>query len=377
MRRAGRLDGVELSLLRRVPARAPEGAVDLGLGEPGLAPPPQLRPAFDTLGIAPHGYTPNAGLSELRETVAHYLGARSGADSVCVTVGSEEALFASLLAFVDPGDEVLVPDPGYPAYAAVARLAGGLPVSYRLPADKQFAFSLEEIERKVSARTKAVVVNTPSNPTGGVLSREDLVALAKLARSRDLLLVSDEVYREIYFDERPTSLLDVYPEGVVVGGLSKAAGLTGWRLGWAAGSPELIEAITVVHQYVATCAPAPSQRLALELLRNLDPEVFDSRRRVYRCRRDLMNELLKIQSCTPALAPQGAYYMLVEAAPNGDSLALALDLVERAGLITIPGVAFGAEASRYLRLSFSPEESVIREGVKRLGAALEKLSTFI
>lgn len=370
VRRAARLDGVDLSLLRRVVSRAPEGAIDLGLGEAGLPPPPSLRPAIEALGSVEHRYTPNAGLPELRETVARYLGAAEGADAVCVTVGSEEALFAALLAFVDPGDEVLVPDPGYPSYPAVARLAGGVPVPYRMPAETGFAFSLDELERRISPRTRAIVVNTPSNPTGGVLTRVDLEGLSAVARSRDLLLVSDEVYREIYFDGRPPSLLDVHPEGIVLGGLSKAAGLTGWRLGWAAGAPERIEAVTTVHQYVATCAPAPSQRLALELLRDLDPEVFHVRRRWYRRRRDVMSALVESELGARAPRPRGGFYMLVEAAPLGDSLAVALDLLERARVITVPGAAFGEEASRHLRLSFSVEERTIREGLRRLGAVL-------
>lgn len=370
MRKASRLEGVELSLLRRVMSRAPAGAIDLGIGEPGLDPPPVLRSAMDALGTQTHGYTPNAGSPDLREAVARYLGSAGGSDSVCVTVGSEEALFDTLLAFVNPGDEVLVPDPGYPPYPVVARLVGAIPVSYRLSAENGFELSLDAVERKISSRTKAVIVNSPSNPTGRVLSLEHLHGLVELARSKDLLLVSDEVYREIYFDERPPSLLDVYPEGVVVGGLSKSAGLTGWRLGWAAGSPERIEAITIVHQYVATCAPTPSQRLALALLRDLDPRVFESRRRVYRSRRDLMSALVESEMHARLWVPDGSYYMLVEAAPNGDSLALALDLLERARVVTIPGIAFGEEASRYLRLSFSAEENTIREGVARLGAAL-------
>jgi aminotransferase len=374
MRKASRLEGVGLSLLRRVVSQAPNDAIDLGLGEPGLAPPSALCPSIDELGNDTHGYTPNAGIHELREMVALYLGAAGGANAVCMTVGSEEALFTTLLAFVDPGDEVLVPDPGYPAYPNVARLAGGVPVVYRLPAETGFDFSLDEIERQLSPRTRAIIVTTPSNPTGGIIPREQLQQLAELARAKDVLLISDEVYREIYFDERPASLLDVCPEGIVVGGLSKSAGLTGWRLGWAAGSQERIEAITVVHQYATTCAPTPSQRLALALLRDLDPSVFEARRRIYRARRDLMSTLVKSEMRVPAVLPGGAYYMLAEAAPRGDSLAVALDLLERTEVLTIPGVAFGEEASRYLRLTFSAEENTIREGVTRLGAALSLTS---
>ncbi len=370
MRRAARLDHVQTSLLRRVVEKAPADAVDLGLGEPGLAPPSSVAETIGSFGDGRFGYSPNAGFRDLREKIAVYLGSPLGPDSVCVTVGSQEALFATLLAFIEPGDEVLVPDPGYPAYPAVARIAGGVPVSYRLPEEGNFAFSVDEVERRLSPRTRAILVNTPANPTGTVLSRGDFEALLALAQARDVLVVSDEVYREIYYGDPPASLLDVSKDGIVVGGLSKSAGLTGWRLGWAAGAPERIAAVTVVHQYAATCAPSPSQRLAIDLLERIDSADFDSRRKVYRARRDLMHGLVSRELGLPARLPQGSYYLLVRAAEDGESLSLALDLLERARVVTIPGVAFGEEASCYLRLSFSAAEDVIREGVSRLRRAL-------
>jgi aspartate/methionine/tyrosine aminotransferase len=370
MRRARRLEHVEMSLLRRVVSQAPPDAVDLGLGEPGIPPPSSVAATITSFGSGEFGYSPNAGFRVLREAVARYLSSRAGPDSICVTNGSQEALLATFLAFLDPGDEVLIPDPGYPGYPPVVRIAGGVPVAYRLPEARSFAFSPEEVERRLTPRTRAILVNTPANPTGTVLSHRDFEELTALARTRDLLVVSDEVYREIYFGPRPASLLDAAEEGIVVGGLSKCAGLTGWRLGWAAGSPDRIAAITVVHQYAATCAPSPSQRLALELLDDSAAEEFASRREVYRARRDLMRELLSDDF--PCHSPEGSYYLLLKAALDGDSVSLALDLLKRARVVTIPGAAFGDEASRYLRLSFSAREDVIREGISRLRAALSR-----
>lgn len=368
--KASRLDDLDTSLVRRVLAAAPEDAIDLGLGEPGMGPPVSVRSTLQSFLDEPRGYSPNAGYPELREAVARYLKEPRGADAVCVTVGSQEALFATLMAFIEPGDEVLVPDPGYPAYPAVVRLAGGVAVAYRLPEEKAFTFVPAEVEKRLSPRTRAILVNTPANPSGTILSRQDLEGLAALARDRDLLLVSDEVYREIYFEEPPPSLLDVTPDGVVVGGLSKCAGLTGWRLGWAASSPERIAAINVVHQYIALCAPSPSQLIALDVLGDLAAVELPARRELYRSRRNLMKELVERELDLPYVSPQGAYYMLVKAAADGRSLELSLDLLHRAGVVTIPGVAFGQEAARYLRLSFSADEPTIREAMHRLRRAL-------
>jgi aspartate aminotransferase len=367
---ASRLDGVGISLIRRVLEAAPPGAVNLGFGEPTFeTPEPIVAAARESLGQERLGYTPTAGLPELREAIANDSGHGLDADSVLVTVGSQEALFATLMAWVDVGEEVLVPDPGFPAYPAIARLAGARPVPYRSSASNGFRFDASAIEPLISARTRAIVLNNPANPTGGVIPLEELRKVEGLAIEHDLLVVSDEVYREIYFEERPPSYLDVSTEGIVVSSLSKVASMTGWRLGWAVGSPERLRPIRVVHQYAVTCAPTLSQRSALAAFDSAARQKAESFRQVLKARRDLLVALVRERLGLDPLVPEATFYLMIQAPPGADSEKTSMDLVERAGVITIPGAAFGDEAEGFLRLSFSVEEDQIHAGVERLQRA--------
>ena len=370
---ASRLDGVGISLIRRVLEAAPKDAINLGFGEPNFDTPRAiLRAAHESLDEGRLGYTATAGLPELRQAIAEYSGGRLRPDSVLVTVGAQEALFATMVAWLGPGQEVLVPDPGFPAYPAIARLAGASPVPYPLRASDGFQFRAAALESLISARTRALVLNSPANPTGVIISFEELQAVAKLAADHELLVISDEVYREIYFGERPHSYLDVSTDGVVVSSLSKFASMTGWRLGWAVGTPERLEPIRVIHQYAVTCASAPSQKAALAAFGTDAQQEAASFRRELRRRRDLLATLARERLGFSPLIPEATFYMLIEAAPAGDSLRTAMELVEHARVITIPGAAFGEEASRFLRLSFSVEEEEMRDGIERIRGALRR-----
>ena len=368
---ASRLDGVGISLIRRVLEAAPPDAINLGFGEPTFDTPRAiLRAAHETLDQGRLGYTATAGLPELRQAIAEYSGDRISPDSVLVTVGAQEALFATMLAWLAPGQEVLVPDPGFPAYPAIARLAGASPVAYPLRASEGFQFSAAALESLISPRTRALVLNSPANPTGVIIPLAELRAVAKLAAEHDLLVISDEVYREIYFGERPPSYLDVSTDGVVVSSFSKFASMTGWRLGWAVCTPERMEPIRVIHQYAVTCAPAHSQKAAVAAFGTDAQREAESFRRELGHRRDLLATLVRERLGLSPLIPEATFYMLIEAAPAGDSLRTAMELVEQARVITIPGAAFGEEASRFLRLSFSVEEQEIRHGIERLRGAV-------
>ena len=370
---ASRLDGVGISLIRRVLEAAPKDAINLGFGETSFDTPRAiLRAAHEALDEGRFGYTATAGLPELRQAIAEYSGGRLSPDSVLVTVGAQEALFATMFAWLGPGQEVLVPDPGFPAYPAIARLAGASPVSYPLRASNGFQFRAAALEPLISARTRALVLNSPANPTGVVIPFEELRAVAKLAAEHELLVISDEVYREIYFGDRPPSYLDVSTDGVVVSSLSKVASMTGWRLGWAVGTPARMEPIRVIHQYAVTCAPAYSQKAALTAFGTSAQREAESFRRELRHRRDLLATLARERLGFSPLIPEATFYMLIEAAPAGDSLRTAMELVEHARVITIPGAAFGEEASRFLRLSFSVEEEEISQGVERIRGAVPR-----
>jgi aspartate/methionine/tyrosine aminotransferase len=369
---AKRLEDIRLSLIRRVLGAAPEGSINLGFGEPDFATPASIvsaaRAALETPRL---GYTANTGLPALREAVARaYAPAGAGPEWVCVTVGAEEALLVALLTWVDPGDEVLVPDPGYPAYAALVRIAGATPVPYRLPEAGGFRFELSALEEGIGPRARAVVINSPANPSGSVMRREDMARVRELARARELLVVSDEVYRELWLEEPAASFWDEPGDGIVVGSLSKSASMTGWRLGWAIAPPDRIEWMTVTHQYAVTCAPTHSQWAALAAFEDEAKGELSSWRRELSRRRDLLVSLVEGRLGWRCVVPEGTFYLLAEAAPDGRSLDLAVRLLESGKVVTIPGEAFGDEARRYLRLSFSVSEGEIREAVDRLERAL-------
>lgn len=366
---ARRLDGVSLSLIRQVFERAPAGAINLGLGEPAFATAAEiLDSAHQALDEGRLGYTFNGGIAELRELVADRSPGHRGADSVCITVGANGGLLGSMFASVDFGDEVLVPDPGFPTYAAAAALAGARPVRYRMDAGGGFRFSAAALRPLITPATRAVVINSPSNPTGHVIAATELAQLAQLADDEDLMVISDEVYQNFYYDQRCPSYLEVSSRGLVVNSLSKTEAMTGWRIGWVVGPPEFIAAITAINQHSVTCAPTLSQRAALVALGAGNEERAAQTRADFRRRRQLMLDTIDRELELPCLAPEGAFFVLVDAVPAGNSLEVALDILDKTEVITVPGVAFGDQAARFLRLSFAASEADITEGLGRLAA---------
>lgn len=366
---ARRLDGVSLSLIRQVFEKAPPGAVNLGLGEPAFDTAAEiLDSAHRVLDEGRLGYTFNGGIAELRELVANRSPGHRGADSVCITVGANGGLLGSMLASVDFGDEVLVPDPGFPTYAAAAALAGARAVRYRMEAAGGFRFSAAALRPLITPATRAVVINSPSNPTGHVIAETELAQLAQIADDEDLMVISDEVYQNFYYGERCSSYLDVSSRGLVVNSLSKTEAMTGWRIGWVVGPPEFIAAITAINQHSVTCAPTLSQRAALVALSTGSEERAEQTRADFVRRRQLMLDTIDRELEMARIAPEGAFFVLIEAVPAGNSLEVALDILDKTEVITVPGVAFGDQAARFLRLSFAASEADITEGLGRLAA---------
>jgi aspartate aminotransferase len=364
---ARRLDGVSLSLIRQVFEKAPADAINLGLGEPAFATAAVIVDAARTvLDTEQLRYTFNGGIRELRELIAERAPGEHTVDSVCVTVGANGALLGSMLASVDAGDEVLVPNPGFPTYEAITSLAGAHPVRYPMSADDGFCFSAAALETLITGKTRAIVINSPSNPTGRIIPESELESLALLADTHDLVVISDEVYREFHYRVPCPSFLDVSDRGLVINSLSKTEAMTGWRIGWVVGPPEFIGAITAVNQHSVTCAPALSQRAALRALGDGADERAAGTRADFDRRRRLMLDTIDAQLGLPRVEPDGAFFVLLEAAPGGDSLEMTLDILEKTNVITVPGVAFGQEASRFLRLSFAATEVDIVEGLRRL-----------
>jgi aspartate/methionine/tyrosine aminotransferase len=369
---AERLRGIEPSAIRRFFESAPPGSINLGLGEPDLPTPDVIkRAAITAIENERNGYTSHAGLSELREHVAAQYPAVKGRGAVVITAGAEEALYLALMTLVEEGDEVLLPDPGFVAYPAIVRLAGGTPVFYRLPADRDFAFDPDVFRRRLSPRTKAVVCGSPANPTGRVLTEADLTALADALRDTTVRVIADEVYRELYFgDARPPSVSDFYSRTLVTGGLSKSMSMTGWRLGWLCGEEPVVAAARLLHGYVTTCASTISQKAALGAFTHEGAQARAEARRIFRARRDRLMTLLA-DAGMRAVVPEGAFYAMVDVRRWGPSFDVAETML-RHGVITVPGSAFGAQGEGFLRVSFCLADEGLGEGVRRMAQALSE-----
>jgi aspartate/methionine/tyrosine aminotransferase len=370
-----RLQGIEKSVIRQVFDRALPGSLNLGLGEPDLPTPDVIRrAAVKAIVEEQNGYTSHAGLPALREKVASeypYLEGRP--ERVVITAGSQEALYLALLTLVDEGDEVLLPNPGFVAYPTIVRMAGGTSRFYRMPRERGFAFDIDEFRRALTPKTKVVVCISPSNPTGRTLTFEDLRAIAEALRDHDAYLISDEIYRDLYYTpERPGSLSSVYDRTIVISGLSKSMSMTGWRLGWVCGADELIKAMLVLHGYVTTCASTVSQKASLVSWSDEAEEARAGFRETFRARRDHLLGLIDSELGLRAVTPEGAFYTMVDVSKFGSSMKVAEALLEEK-VITVPGAAFGSEAEGFLRVSFCAEREMLDEGVRRIKKGLDRI----
>jgi len=366
------------SLIRTVHDRKRPSSLNLGLGQPSLPTPPELLDeGIRRLRAGPMGYTANAGMPELRERIAayHHLEGRAEADAVVVTCGAQEAILAVMWACLDPGDEVIVPDPAFPSYAAIATLLGARAVPVARDPAQGFRLDPDAVAAAISERTKLVVVNSPGNPTGTVDDPAAVAALAELAEARGLAILSDEVYAELYFGEAPPpSPARLTRNTFLVGGLSKSCAMTGFRLGFVIGPPERMVNVLRAHHMAATCAPVLSQHMAQVAFER--PQLLGAHRPVYTERRTAALRSLQAHLDLPLVEPDGAFYILLDATRLGvDSLELALELLDRTDVITAPGAAFGAVTGRWLRLTFADEPAVFDEAVGRIGAHLRGRSS--
>jgi len=370
-----RLQGIEKSVIRQVFDRALPGSLNLGLGEPDLPTPGVIRrAAVRIIEEEQNGYTTHAGLPALREKIASdYAYLESKPERVIVTAGSQEALYLALLTLVDEGDEVLLPNPGFVAYPTIVRMAGGVASYYCLPSAKDFSFDIEDFRRALTPRTKVVVCISPSNPTGRALSANDVRALAAAVKDHGAYLISDEIYRELYFgEERPESVSSYYDRTIVISGLSKSMSMTGWRLGWMAGDPSVIQSALVLHGYVTTCASAVSQKASLVAWSDEAELARTAFRKTFKERRDHLLSLIDSELGVRAVTPDGAFYTMVDVNKFGSSMKVAeAFLAER--VITVPGSAFGSESEGFLRVSFCADLDALTEGVRRMKRALASL----
>ena len=368
-----RLRGLQPTLIRQFFERALPGSINFGLGEPDLPTPDFMR--YEAARVAveeQNGYTSHAGLIQLREKIAEqYPHLNLSPTDVVVTVGSQEAMTAAFLSIVDEGDEVLLPNPSFPAYEACVKIAGGKPVYYRLPADKDFAFDIEEFKKHINPKTKAAVVISPSNPTGKILTESDLKQIADALENTGIFLISDEIYSDLYFTEKPHSASEFYDKTVIVTGLSKSLSMTGWRLGWLASTQkEITRAALVLHGFLAVCTSTISQKAALLGWSPQAEKAKANAREIYAARGEFMVNLLKDELGLHATKPEGAFYTMLDVRSLGDDLEVAEKFLQN-HVVTVPGIAFGSEAKGFLRISFCNTEERMAEGVRRMKEAIQ------
>ena len=368
-----RLQGVAPTLIRQIFERALPDSINFGLGEPDLPTPQFIREEAVRVTLEEqNGYTNHAGLLQLREKIAEsYPHLNLQPNQVCVMVGSQEAMTAAFLAIVDDGDEVLIPNPSFPAYENCVKLSGGEPVYYRLPAEKDFGFDIEEFKSKITPKTKVAVVISPSNPTGKIFTQTDLEQIAEVLRDTGIYLVSDEIYSDLYFtDEKPRSASEFYDKTIIVSGLSKSLSMTGWRVGWAASSQtEVIKACLTLHGFLTVCTSTISQKASLLGWTDEAERAKADARQIYKKRGEFLIDLFAKELNLKATSPEGAFYTMLDVRPIGDDLEIAEKFLQNR-VITVPGIAFGDEAKGFLRVSFCQPEEKMTEGVRRMKEAL-------
>lgn len=367
MRPASRFASIEISLIRQMNAMAKPSTINLGIGEPNVAPDEGLLAMARAAATGDWHYSPNAGYLSLRKLIAErHASVHDPKHEICVTAGTMEALYAIAQGFVEQGDEVLVPDPGFLAYPAIATLTGATAVSYPL-LPGSWDVDLDAFARLLTPKTKMIVVNNPSNPTGAILPEATLRAIASLADERDILVVADEVYSEVYYGRRPPSMLGMGRNVLVVDGMSKSHVMTGLRMGWILGRAELMSTIYKSHQYIATCASVFAQQLAERIFsdREWNARWLDSMRAQFRAQRDALVDALRREMALELAPPEGAFYAFFKV-PTFDSLALATEAAADGDVLVIPGIAFGTRGEGYLRASYAAGVETIEKGIQRL-----------
>jgi aspartate aminotransferase len=369
----GRLQGVQPTLIRRIFERALPDSINFGLGEPDLPTPQFLRKEAARVTLEEqNGYTNHAGLLPLREKIAEqYPHLNLQPNQICVTVGSQEAMTAAFLAIVDEGDEVLIPNPSFPAYENCVKIAGGDAVFYRLPADKDFGFDIEEFKSKITTKTNAAVVISPSNPTGKIFTENDLRQIADALADTGIYLISDEIYSDLYFtDEKPRSASEFYDRTIIVSGLSKSLSMTGWRVGWLASSQtDVVRAVLTLHGFLAVCTSTISQKASLLGWTDEAERAKAEARKIYKKRGEFLIYLFEKELGLRGTSPEGAFYTMLDVRNLGDDLELAEKFLQNR-VITVPGIAFGTEAKGFLRISFCNAEERMAEGVRRMKQVL-------
>lgn len=362
-------------------AQTIDGVISLGVGEPDFKTPWKIRQtAIDTLEKGKTVYTANAGLIELRKEISNYFKRTINLSydpehEIIVTVGGSEAIDISIRTIVEPGDEVLIVEPCFVCYSPIVALSGGVPVVIETKAENEFRLTAEELREKITDKTKLLVLPYPNNPTGAIMERKDLEAIAEVLRDTNILIISDEIYSELTYSGKHCSIAEIdgmKERTIVINGFSKGFAMTGWRLGFMAGPEAVIKHALKLHQYAIMSSPTTSQYAAVTALKECQKDVENMRAEYDMRRRFVVDSFNKLG--LECFAPQGAFYVF----PCIKSTGLSSDefcekLVHTKKVAVVPGTAFGKCGEGFIRVSYAYSINHLMEAIKRIGEFLEEL----
>ncbi len=379
---ARRVNDVPPSGIRRFfdIAATMDDVISLGIGEPDfVTPEPILEAGVKSLRDGETGYTSNAGIFELREAVAAYLDRMYGVSydpetEVLITVGVSEALHLALSAVVNPGDEVILHTPTFVSYQPEVIFAGGVPVAIQTKMKDSFQLMADDMESRITPKTKALLLGFPNNPTGAVMTRENMIALADLAKEHDLVVLSDEIYDQLIYGGHKhvcfASLPGMRERTITLGGFSKSYAMTGWRIGYAAAPAPILAALSKIHQYTIMSAPTPSQAAALQALRNGEEHVHAMVAEYDRRRRLIVSGLNELG--LPTFEPLGAFYAFpcIDASGMNDEI-FAESLLKEESVAVVPGNAFSAEGN-FVRCCYATSYDKLEEALERIHRFMQR-----
>lgn len=359
-----------------------DDVISLSVGEPDFQTPWQIRKAgIESLEKGKTKYTSNRGYNKLLEEISNYMCRRFSVkynpeSEILVSVGGSEAIDACIRALVEPGDEVIIPQPSYVCYEPITKLAGGVPVIIDTKAENDFKVTAKELKNAVSPKTKLLILPYPCNPTGAIMEKEDLQELASVLRDTDIIVLSDEIYAELTFNGKghvsPASIDGMWERTVTISGFSKAFSMTGWRLGFACGPKEIMKQILKIHQFAIMCAPTTSQFAAVEALKSCDEDVSHMVNEYNMRRRMMVSGFNKIG--LKCREPKGAFYAFPSIETTGlTSEEFCERLLYAKNVAVVPGSAFGESGEGFIRASYCYSVEHIKEAIKRIGEFLEEI----
>ena len=377
-------EGIKPSLTRTLfnMAKAYDDVIDFTLGDPDVPTHQKIKDAgCKAIQDSKTRYSQNAGLLELRNVISDYYIRKEGFEydpisEIMVTVGAMEGLYLALLSITNPGDEYIIPAPYYVNYGQMVHMCGGSPVIVDKPAEEPLTFRIEDIEAAITPKTKAIIINTPSNPSGKIIPWNKIEKLAELAKKHDLYVISDEVYKCLIYGENKfksiVSIEGMRERTILTNSLSKEFCMTGWRIGYVLANKEIVANMTKLQENVCACAPLPSQYAAIEALSSKE-DYSANMKSIFSERRDaLVSGINSIKglSCTP---PDATFYLMVDISKTGlKSFDFACKLLESVHVAVVPGVTYGQSCDNYVRIAFTKNVDVIKQGVERIATFMSQ-----